>query len=470
MNKRDRDKIAEPENVIDNTRAGMFIFLLLLAIPIISTIAYGAVDPWAMSLLAVAVAIIILLWVRDAWQTGELRFSSNAIQLPVIGLIVVGLVQLLPLGSAGEASELLSAPVSNTLTLDPYATRFFVVRLAVNLVFFAAALTFINSRPRLQKTVVTIIVFGAAMAFFGILQRLANPEAIYGLRPTPQAIPFGPFVNQHHFAGFMEMTSGLALGLLFGMPAARDKKLLLAMAAIVMGMALIFTGSRGGLISFAGVVAFAAIASFFLGAREKKKSGELHQGEGPRRTLLLATGGASVIILAAVAAVFFGGGDSFIRGTGLSENQADISSGRFHFWSVGVQIFKERPLLGAGLDAFGVAFSEFDTRNGQFRVENAHNDYLQILADAGIIGFACVLAFILLLFRKSLRNVVSATDGFCRAASIGALSGCFGILVHSFFDFPLRTTSNGFFFLLLAVIAMMPFANQTLSSRRKQIS
>ena len=48
------------------------------------------------------------------------------------------------------------------------------------------------------------------MAFFGILQRLAHPEGIYGFRETPQAIPFGPFVNQHHFAAFMEMTSGVA--------------------------------------------------------------------------------------------------------------------------------------------------------------------------------------------------------------------------------------------------------------------
>jgi O-antigen ligase len=150
--------------------------------------------------------------------------------------------------------------------------------------------------------------------------------------------------------------------------------------------------------------------------------------------------------------LFLGGDESLLRGIGLS-GQADITSGRSHFWAVAFQIFLAHPILGAGLEAFGVAYTQFDSQTGLFRVEQAHNDYLQTLADAGILGFACVAAFIYLLFKESLETIGRSSDGFRKNAALGALAGCFGVLIHSFFDFPLRTPSNAFFFLILAAIA-----------------
>jgi O-antigen ligase len=165
----------------------------------------------------------------------------------------------------------------------------------------------------------------------------------------------------------------------------------------------------------------------------------------------------AVLIVVFGLALFLGGNDSLLRGIGAGGADVDISSGRFHFWPIAIKIFLAHPLLGAGFEAFGVAFTRYDTWNGFWRVEQAHNDYLQTLADAGIAGFACIAAFIYLLFKKGLR-VVTTNHGFRKSAAIGALAGCLGVLVHSFFDFPLRTPSNAFFFLLLAAIATVPVA------------
>jgi len=118
----------------------------------------------------------------------------------------------------------------------------------------------------------------------------------------------------------------------------------------------------------------------------------------------------------------------------------------------------KHPLLGAGQDAFAYAFTKFDTWPGIFRVEQAHNDYLQMLSEAGIAGFACIVAFVVLLFRRGLTVIGEGTGLSKIRREPGALAGCFGILVHSFFDFPLRTLSNSFFFLLLAAIATVPIA------------
>jgi O-antigen ligase len=154
-----------------------------------------------------------------------------------------------------------------------------------------------------------------------------------------------------------------------------------------------------------------------------------------------------------ILVIALGGEQSLLRGTGIQNAQADFTSGRSGFWKVAFQIFLSHPILGAGFDAFGVAYSRFDPSNGLFRVEQAHNDYLQMLADGGVIAFACVVGFIYLLFRKAFDRIKNGVSRLERSIAIGALAGCFGILVHSGLDFPLRTPANALFFLILVALA-----------------
>ena len=424
--------------------------VVICAIPIISTLAYGAVDSWTFGLLSIPVAILALLWVADAWTSGGFSYNTSTLQLPILALIIIGAIQLLPLGSR-EGAGLLDAPILQTLTMDPYATRLFVIKLLMYFVFFAATLAYLPGGKRINRTAIVLVTFGTLMAFFGILQRLATPESIYGLRPTPQAIPFGTFVNQHHFAALMEMMSGLTLGLLFGGGITRERKLLLGIAAAIMGIAIIFTGSRGGLVSYLGVIAFAAVASFG-GVSDSNHIGRDSRSR-MRRNLLVMTAAGGLILLVLGSVLLLGGESSLLRGIGL-QNQSDVTSGRAHFWGIAWQIFLANPIIGSGFDSFGVAFTRFDTWNGQFRVEQAHNDYLQALADGGMLGFACVAAFIVILVKKGVAAVSRKTSDMHRSVSTGALAGSFGILIHSFFDFPLRTPANAFFFLLFIVLAV----------------
>jgi O-antigen ligase len=87
-----------------------------------------------------------------------------------------------------------------------------------------------------------------------------------------------------------------------------------------------------------------------------------------------------------------------------------------------------------------------------FRLEQAHNDYLQVLSDGGIVLGALALGFVALLFYKAIVRAKSRDD-FRRGVALASLSGCFGVLVHSFFDFTLHTTSNALLFLVLAALA-----------------
>ncbi|HMQ04657.1 MAG TPA: O-antigen ligase family protein [Pyrinomonadaceae bacterium] len=448
MAKLDISPIADQDGLLPGSgsvsRYEKTILGVLLAIPVFATLAYGATEVWSLIPLSFLTLILVVLWAADGSRAGRFGLNSSALQIPIVALIVIGLIQLLPFGSTSISDSMLSVPASSALSLDPYATRLFVARLILFLVFFALALRFINTAGRCRVFAVSIVIFGALMAFAGILQRLASPDAIYGMRPTPQAIPFGPFVNQHHFAAFMAMCLGLALAMLIGSGFKRDRKGLLVIAVFLMAIALLMTGSRGGMIATAAVVTTVAAGMIRFGV----KSHTIRSGAAFKfAAAAILTG-----FLAIGAVAFLAGADPLIRGIGLDSGQADPTSGRLHFWSVGWKVFLDHPMIGAGHDAFGVAFTRHDTWNGYFRVEQAHNDYLQILADGGLLSFLCVVFFLVLLIRKSL-NVIRLSECSVRGnIAIGALAGCIGMAVHSFFDFPLRTSSNGYFFLLLAVL------------------
>jgi O-antigen ligase len=432
-------------------RSESTIVILLCAILIFSVLAYGAVDTGATGLLAVFLTIMACVWLAGAWSDGALSVSSDPIQLALVGLIVIGAAQLLPLRFV-DWENFLPVSASQTLSLDQYATRLAVIRLILYLIYFAAALRFIATARQFRRVVATIIVFGAMIAVFAIIQTRITPDNIYGARQTVQASTFGPYVNGHHFAGLMEMMLGLSLGLLYSKAVKKEWRIILSLAALVMGVALVMTGSRGGILSFLGVLGLVTVFAF-LRKDKSRDENDAGPGSGRQTKLLLIGGGLAFFLLIAGGGLMLGSDSALFRGLGIENTSADVSNGRLHFWYVALQIFQHNFLLGAGLDAFGVAFTRYDTWNGAFRIEQAHNDYLQILADAGIFGFLCVAGFIYFLFRQGIRTAFSTRDRFRYGVTIGSLAGCFGIMIHSFFDFPLRTPANAFVFLTVAALA-----------------
>jgi O-antigen ligase len=444
-----------------STKMGTAAFFLLCLVVAFGVVAYGAVDPLATSLIAVLLFIVVSLWAIESWRSGSIIIPATPLLIPIGGLAAVGLIQLLPLESAMTTAGVTG---SEALSLDPFATRMFVVSLVLLMIFFSASLIFVDSPKRLRKLLIFLLSFGTLMAFFGVLQKLAAPDAIYGLRPTPQAIPFGSYVNQHHFASLMVMLSGPAVGLMVASGIRRDLLPLLLIASGMMAIALLFTGSRGGVISYVAMLGVVALTA------RKSATIDPTSDEGADSVFARLAAPAGFLLLAAVVAgmvILLGAGENLLRGFGLTGGVDDVTSGRLYFWSIALKIFADHPILGAGLDAFGVAFTQYDTRNGLFRVEQAHNEYLQILADAGIVGLAFVVGFIGVFVRQAVASVSSASSKMDLGVRVGALAGCIGVMVHSIFDFPLRTPANAYVFLVLTVIAVQPISLQSSKNRRR---
>ncbi|MFL6256028.1 MAG: O-antigen ligase family protein [Pyrinomonadaceae bacterium] len=414
-----------------------FIILMLCLAVVTTTLAFGTVHAWSLAAFQLSAAIVFMLWMFDASRTRVLRVSLNPLQLPLVGLFVVGLIQLLPLGGAA-------------LSFDPQATRVSLIQLAGLLVYFAAALAFVDSPRRLKLMARLVVIFGFLLAVYGLMQHFINPRTIFWVREPKQAEPFGPYVNRHHFAGYMELVLAMPLGLMFAGAVARERMLLYAFASAMMAIALVMTNSRGGLVAMVCEVLFLAAVSSL--ARGRRREGETLSGAERMRAAAVRVGlGFAMVLAVFVGVLYFGGEDALSRMLG-TVNSADPTTGRAHFWSGTLGIIRDHPWLGTGLGSFGSAYTRYDTANGQYRLEQAHNDYLQIFSDAGVVGGLLALAFVILLFRAALRRM-QTQDRFRRGVALGALAGCAGVLVHSFFDFTLHTTANALLFLVLAALA-----------------
>lgn len=448
---------------IRHTLASRFAFLILCVAIILSALAYGTVHAWSLAVFLLGGVAILILWLVDSWMLGSVRISRNILQLTLIGMFVLGAVQLLPFRDSGNIGTP-SIPLIKSLSFDPYATRLILVEVAALLIYFAATLIFIDTPKRLRLLVRTLTIFGFFLAIFGLTQSFTSPNKVYWIREATQSQPFGPFINRHHFAGYMELALAVPLGLIFSGSVEKEKRLIYLFAAGLMGVALIMTNSRGGIISLVAEILF-LVAITGLKRRHRKK--ESSEKKFRIKSAAVKAGLALALIISLFGSVVLLGGEDVLSRLVGSVNTADPTTGRVHFWAVTTEIIKAHPFLGTGLGAFPVVYTGYDSRNGLYRLEQAHNDYLQVLSDGGLAGAAIGLLFVISLFRMGFKRRESR-DNFRRGVATGAMAGCFAVLVHSFFDFTLHTTANALLFLILAAMATMNGRVEDVQTRRKR--
>jgi O-antigen ligase len=439
-------QIAKPVSRRRHTLASRLAFLMICVAIVLTTLAYGTVHYWALAVFVISAAGLVVFWAVDAAVLRSALLPVNPLQWPLLGVVVLGLLQLLPLRTHDDGGLSLS-PV-RSLSLDPYATRLVIMQVAALLIYFVITTMFLDTPRRLKALVRTIVIFGFVVAAFGLTQSFTTDGTrVYWFRQLTQSTAFGPFINRHHFAAYMELALAIPLGLLMSGALESYKRPLYAFAVVVMAMSLVATNSRGGIISL-GAEVFVVLVIAGLSWRRKK---DLPRAQRIRSTLLRAAAAMGIVLVLIGGAVVLSGPEVFTRflGTPVAE---DPTQGRAHFWNVTLDVIKAHPLLGSGLGSFSVIYPRYDTRNGMFRLEQAHNDYLQTLSDAGILGLILGAAFVVILFKRGFA-LRETHDEFRRGVTTGALAGCFAVLVHSFFDFTLHTTANALLFVIICAVA-----------------
>lgn len=446
---------------VQHTLASRFVFLGLCSAIVLTALAFGTNHNWALAIFNLGALAIIFFWIADSWKLGVLRVSRNLLQLPLLGMLLLGLLQLLPLRGA-LGGDLLTIPAVRSLSLDPYATILILAQVGTLFIYFAATLVFTDTPHRLRVLVRTIVIFGFLLAIFGLTQSFTTTK-VFWFRELAQSTAFGPFINRHHFAGYMELTIALPLGMLFAGSLEKDKRFAYVFAVVMMGVALIMTNSRGGVISFVAEILFLVVVSGF----RKPRSQEAPEKAQRVKRAVVRTGLALGLIVALFGGVVLLGGEAALSRLTGTVNAEDPTTGRAHFWNVTLEIIKAHPILGTGLGAFPTVYTRYDSRNGAYRLEQVHNDYLQILSDGGIVAAALGLVFVVMLFRGGFARRESR-DEYRSGVALGALAGCFAVLVHSFFDFTLHTTANALLFLVLVALATMNSRVEQGSRRRRR--
>ena len=415
------------------------IFGMLLALLVLTPLPYGSVETWSIALWEVLVFATVVVWALLTVVEGKLKIHLNPLVWPMLALLVLAIVQVWPIaiGANGE---------KQTISFSPYVTYQFAVKLFASICFFLLFATFVNNDQRRMTAVKVIIAVCAVIAIVGIGQ--AYIGRLFWQRGT-----FGPFVNRNHFAGFLEMGVALAGGLLIGRVVQQIWLAIYGSCLLAMCAGIGLSASRGGVLALAAELVFLALIAIptFFHSRSESKA---------RRAGILIRAAAALLIGAGAIA----GAMLLVGSEGLVANFSQIqaetggelpASERFSrrdIWRATTELIKDHPMTGVGLGAFQFAYTRYDQSSGIQRVEQSHNDYLQIVADGGYIGGFIALVFIVLLFVRGFATL-QTHNRQKRAVVMGALAGCFAIAVHSFVEFNLQITSNAQLFLALAALA-----------------
>jgi O-antigen ligase len=385
-----------------------------------AVLSHGAVEPWAQAVLECAAGLLLVLWALYFFASRrEEQIAVPTMLFPLAAFAVVVMVQL-----------------SFRLTASAFTTRIELqLLLAMLILLFLAAQSF-QTLSDWRDFAWFVMILAFLVAGLGILQHLTFNGKLYWFREMRYGgIPFGPYVNRNHFAGFAELVLPMALVPLLLGRVRRQRLVIVGILAVIPLSALLFSASRGGIISLGAELAFLALVL------------ALRRTAGKHVVV-----GGIVLMLALLTVSWLGVTEILSRFSKLQTlevTESKRSSMRHGAW----HIFVDHPLLGTGLGTLQQVYPPYETLYDGKIVNHAHNDYLEALAETGVAGGLCCAWFIGALMFGALSFLQSGDTSFANTLRLCGFTACWGLLVHSLVDFNLHIPSNLLLFLLMSLLA-----------------
>jgi O-antigen ligase len=461
------------------TAAGVIeavLFYALLAVIVLVAIPYGTVEPWWKALFQCAIFFfsglaIIQKWLSSTTSVQSLTAlqspgSGVALLFPVLALVVFALGQTIPWSSYTIGGDTLP----KTLSADPYETRLVVIQLCALVLMGWLLVRYTSNQRRLYLLTETIIAIAVASAVFGLLRQASQREVGFILPHLRPGFGYGQFINSNHFSFLMEMGLGLALGIAVCRGVRGLRLLFYLLAALPMFVSLVFANSRGGILSMLCQVAFLAV---LMVSGRKTEATEGMPGLSRKRVILGRAILVVILLIGGAVTVVFVGGDPLAGRIETIPNELDRKTAetfalRQNIWGATWQLIKEHPIAGVGFGGYWLAISRYHRASGEFTPQEAHNDYLELLASGGVIALA-IAVWLVLSFVRLTRGALRVAETADRALILGAVTGMLTVAVHSLVDFGLHITINAVVFTVLSSL-VVSVSRQTLgrSSRQEQ--
>ncbi len=416
---REKDKEKTPRLRFTNTA----ILAGACAVLLMGPLCFGAVEPWSIFALEACAMLLLAVWAFRQWMNGEINVFGNPLYGPMAAFLALVLAQWV-----FGATAYRHVTYSHLLLYAAYAMLAFVVTQTL------------HRSSQFEFMALLFTGYGALVASFAVLQGLAPNGKLYWVRALEEGgAIYGPYVNHNHYAGLMELLVPFPLVLAATRFTDGSRKIAVAGSAALMAASIFLSGSRGGMAAFVAQM----VALTVLLARKHERRW--------KQPLMLGAFLAAVILFLL-----------WVGGNALTERLASIHSEAREEISGGIRLtidrdclrmLLKRPILGWGLGTFPVVYPEFRSFYTTFFVNQAHNDYLQLLVETGLAGFSIAVWFMVLVFRRGTTKLEDWTETASGTLTVAALLGCLGILVHSFLDFNLQIPANAALFYVLCAIA-----------------
>jgi O-antigen ligase/Flp pilus assembly protein TadD len=444
-----------------------FILLLLFA-----PLAFGSVEPWAFFFLVLLTGASLLFYFVHCLPAGRPFYQiPGLVPLALVGALLV--LQLIPLPDSvlalvsprsllfrQKTAGLFAANNAWPISLDLGGGLYELSRFLVCCGCYVLSIQLLSDGKMFKRTVLILSFFGGLLALSSILQFIFTVDRILWLRHLPvHSSPFGPYVNRNHYAGLMEMLFPLALALACALRPSRQfgsrrEKILgffddddfllfilLCFSAVLMALSVFMSLSRGGIFSLCLSLLF-----FVLVASRTVSTG--------RKTRFVPI--TAILVCATVMAVSWFGWDKVeSRFSQLETEIGAISpASRHQILKNSLNMVTDFPLAGAGFGSFRNVFPKYHNLPLYGVLEHAHNDYLQLLAEGGIVGVILLLIFFAGLFRATFRTLKKRVEPYAVFVCLGAATGLLAIFSHSAADFNLHINANTLYFAFLCALAV----------------
>ncbi|MCP4402346.1 MAG: O-antigen ligase family protein [bacterium] len=449
-------------------------------------LAFGGVKPGALAVLEILSGGLLLLWLvhrllkhdvgltHDAPEAGRKFFPAHSCAKKIFiaaALLFLAIIYLqsitLPapivkiLSPAGYA--LYSEAALNTASSPPsrmpvsvyaYATENEWAKLVAYAIIFFLITRVIRTRKQIKRVLHVIFIMGSLEALYGFFQFFSATKLL-DLYPAQANWIGGSFVNKNHFAGYLEMVIPLCFALVLtqsrrGISSQTKlspehfreiypKMFLLLLALFFMIASLLLSGSRGGIVSFSCATMF-----FVLLARQRRLL---------RRKAVLVL----IFIVLSIGLTILLNPDILTKRIYTFKRLESDSSFqvRRELWKSAFHIFQDYPISGAGLGSFTHLNPRYRTFRDHLRhYEYAENDYVQLLAETGIIGAVLLLLAGFTLGVQLFTQWKQRHSRWKIALVAGGMSAMLSLLIHSGTDFNLRIPSNALLFVTIAALCV----------------
>jgi len=451
------------------------IFLLIY-----TPLAFGGVSQRSIMLLEIVSGVLLIVWFAKVISQRKKGYSSTDSQRKHIFLIstpfivaialffALILLQFVPLPdflikiispasyriyTEGASYTASAAPNLLPLSVCTQATEEEFYKFLAYAAIFFLIVNNIRTSKQMNRLVYLIIAVAFLESLYGLIQFVSGQHFIYSYKMKSFWVQ-GTFVNKNHFAGYMEMAILLMFGMLFTRFEKRSssplrnieqtfeekymKVFFVLFVLFIMISAHLLSGSRGGVISFS----FGMMVFVFL----------VYNRRLLRKWIMIV-----LIFLPLVAVMLLMiVPEQFIASlTRFSEQQFDPSfQVRWEIWRTQGHIFQDFPIGGSGFGAFSHLARRYQTFRWSHRLAHSESDFMQLLAETGIVGTVLVAWMGAMFFYYILSMWKRRRSRWVLAITAGGLSAIVSIVIHGGFDFNLHIPANA---LLLSVIAALSY-------------